>query len=82
MNHDIEPFRELALDLHSRGVTWSEMAYRAGYIRKDKYASVKLFKTKVGLAPEKRGKLLNTITDPTAMRMLKALNCDPHEVGI
>jgi hypothetical protein len=81
-NYDVRPFTEYAIHRHSQGVSWAFMAQHGGWGRKNGMADGNAFKKRVGLALDKRRKPIQTVSYDTGVRLCKALNCDPVEVGL
>jgi hypothetical protein len=81
-NYDVRPFTEYAIRRHNQGVSWSFMAWQGNWERKNGTADGNAFKKRVGLTPDKRGKIIQTVSYEIGVRLCKAVNCDPVEVGL
>ena len=91
---DVAPFREAALEAIANGATWSELAFRMGYVRKDKRtanldgkaADITRLKRRLGVVDEyhSNGRRYRTkgISYEIAVRVVKALERDPVDFGV
>lgn len=80
-----QPLREA---FEASGLTATELAWRLGYSRKNgrwRRADASPVRIVLGLKPKARsngGGFQTHMHEPTAVRYAKALNLDPHEIGL
>jgi hypothetical protein len=75
------PFQQRAERELARGVSWSVMADRAGYIKAGKADTTRL-RRRLGLVPlQDSGQLARTCCERVAADLARAVDADPHELG-
>jgi hypothetical protein len=79
---DLAPLQEVARTRVARGETWIGIAERGGYRRANGTADTSAVQKALGLRVESRGRARRSCSYDGAVRLARALDLDPVDVGV